>query len=155
LIGAQDGAGSIVADDGKRPRPIPIARGRVDWLGDGTLHVAAGPGAFGRALLVEVRNLVKPAGLGRTLGDRVLLQNELVAVYEEILAPSELRPMHHHGPRFVLSVTDIDLMTTLPSGEKRPAKRDAGYVSWTPAVVTHDVLNIAKQPFWCVCVEGA
>jgi hypothetical protein len=28
-------------------------------------------------------------------------------------------------------------------------------VYWNAAVVTHEVLNVAAEPFWCVCVEHA
>jgi hypothetical protein len=46
-----------MAEGNGKPRFFPIARGRVDWLGDGRIEVRQGPGSFGRALLVEVRAL--------------------------------------------------------------------------------------------------
>src|SRR5688500_7183986 len=70
-IGMDDGTGYAVAVNGGVPRYLPIARGRVDWLGGGQLEVHAGRGAFGRAVLVEVRALPS-ASVARTFGDRVL-----------------------------------------------------------------------------------
>jgi oxalate decarboxylase/phosphoglucose isomerase-like protein (cupin superfamily) len=32
-------------------------------------------------------------------------------------------------------------------------KREAGAVTWIAKVVTHEVLNIGAEPFWCVVVE--
>ena len=42
LIGMEDGTGFAVAANGGTPRFLPMARGRVDWLGDGQLEVHAG-----------------------------------------------------------------------------------------------------------------
>ena len=60
LVGIEDGAGVVRVDGAGGPRFVPIARGRVDWLGAGRLEVRQGNGGFGRALLVEVRALPHP-----------------------------------------------------------------------------------------------
>jgi hypothetical protein len=153
LVGVEDGSGALVQEDGTRPRFLPIARGRVDWLGRGQLDVKQGRGAFGRALLVEVRKLPRAEDLPRIFGDRVLDERDGVCVYEEIIGPSQVRAMHHHGPRLVICLSDIDLRNTLPGGETLEVKRKAGAVTWNAAVVTHEVLNVAPEPFWCICIE--
>ncbi len=153
LVGMEDGTGYAAAHDGASRRYLPIARGRVDWLGRGTLEVHAGRGAFGRAVLVEVRALPDPGGVPRTFGDRTIFQTDGVCVYEEIIGPSHVRRLHNHGPRLVLCLSDIDLRNTLPGGERIEVRRQAGAVTWNGGVVTHEVLNVAPEPFWCICVE--
>jgi len=153
LIGMEDGTGFAVSANGGTPRFLPMARGRVDWLGDGQLEVHAGHAGFGRAILVEVRTLPDPKGVARTYGDRVLHRGDGVSIYEELIGPSSVRRMHNHGPRLVLCLSDIDLRNTLPGGDKIEVKRAAGAVTWNAAVVTHEVLNVGPEPFWCVCVE--
>jgi len=154
LIGMEDGTGYAVSAGQGAPRYLPIARGRVDPVGAGQLEVHGGPGAFGRAILVDVKSLPE-AGVSRTFGDRVLHKEGHICVYEEVIGPSQVRRMHNHGPRLVLCLSDIDLRNTLPDGNKLEVKRKAGAVTWNAAVVTHEVLNVAAEPFWCVCVEHA
>ena len=153
LVGMDDGTGYAVAVNGGTPRYLPIARGRVDWLGRGQLEAHGGHAAFGRAVLVEVRALPEAQGVARTFGDRVLHQADGLCVYEEVIGPANVRRMHNHGPRLVLCLSDIDLRNTLPGGEKLEVKRKAGAVTWNAAVVTHEVLNVGPEPFWCVCFE--
>ena len=154
LIGMEDGGGYAVAAGQDASRFLPIARGRVDGLGAGQLEVHAGTGTLGRAILVDVKRLPE-AGVSRTFGDRVLYKDSDICVYEELIGPSQVRRMHNHGARLVVCLSDIDLRNTLPDGNKIEVKRKAGAVTWNAAVVTHEVLNVAAEPFWCVCVEHA
>ena len=153
LIGIEDGTGVVRVESEGQPRFIPIARGRVDWLGAGRLEVRQGHGVFGRALLVEVRALPPAKGIARTFGDRVLLARDGICVYEEVIGPAQDRLMHNHGPRLVICLSFLNTRNTLPGGEKFEVKREAGSVTWIAKVVTHEVLNIGAEPFWCVVVE--
>ena len=153
LVGIEDGTGVVMVGGDGAPRFVPIARGRVDWLGAGRLEVRQGHGFFGRALLVEVRALPLPEGVPRTFGDRVLLDKDGICVYEEVIGPAQARLMHNHGPRLVICLTSLNTRNTLPGGEKFEVKREAGSVTWIAKVVTHEVLNIGAEPFWCVVVE--
>jgi hypothetical protein len=153
VVGIEDGTGVVMVEDGGAPRFVPIARGRVDWLGNGRIEVRQGHGFFGRALLVEVRALPHPEGIARTFGDQVLLARDGICVYEEVIGPSQARVMHNHGPRLVICLSSLNTRNTLPSGEKFEVKREAGSVTWIAKVVTHEVLNIGAEPFWCVVVE--
>jgi hypothetical protein len=153
FVGMEDGTGLVMVEGGASPRYVPIARGRVDWLGDGCLEVRAGNGFFGRALLAEVRALPPAEGIARTFGDRVLLARDGICVYEEVIGPSQDRLMHNHGPRLVICLSSLNTRNTLPGGEKVEVKREAGSVTWIAKVVTHEVLNIGAEPFWCVVVE--
>ena len=153
LVGIEDGTGVVMVENDGKPRFIPIARGRVDWLGDGRFEVWQGRGLFGRALLVEVRALPPAEGIARTFGDRVLVARDGICVYEEIIGPSQARSMHNHGPRLVICLSSLHTRNTLPGGEKVEMKVEAGFVVWIAEVVTHEVLNIGAEPFWCVVVE--
>jgi hypothetical protein len=153
LVGIEDGTGVVMVESEGQPRFIPIARGRVDWLGAGRLEVRQGHGFFGRALLVEVRALPPAEGIARTFGDRMLLAREDICVYEEVIGPSQARLMHNHGPRLVICLSSLNTRNTLPGGEKAEVKREAGSVTWIAKVVTHEVLNIGEEPFWCVVIE--
>ena len=153
LVGIEDGAGVVRMDGAGGPRFVPIARGRVDWLGAGRLEVRQGNGGFGRALLVEVRALPHPEGVTRVFGDQVLLKRDGICVYEEVIGPGQARLMHNHGPRLVVCLTPLNTRNVLPGGEKFEVKREAGAVTWIAKVVTHEVLNIGAEPFWCVVVE--
>jgi hypothetical protein len=153
LIGIEDGTGVVEVSAADGVRFVPIARGRVEWLGDGQLAVRQGHGAFGRAVLVEVRSLPVPAGVVRTFGDRTLLSRDGICVYEEIIGPGQSRLMHNHGPRLVTCMTDLHTRNTLPGNEKVEVKRPAGTVVWNPKPVTHEITNAGDEPFWCVLVE--
>jgi hypothetical protein len=153
LVGIEDGTGSVMVEGDGKPRFFPIARGRVDWLGDGRIEVRQGPGSFGRALLVEVRALPSVEGISRAFGDRVLLARDDICVYEEVIGPSQARLMHNHGPRLVICLSALNTRNTLPSGEKVTVQREAGTVIWNAKVVTHEVMNGGAEPFWCVVVE--
>jgi hypothetical protein len=155
LIGMVDGTGVVKVDADGATRFIPIARGRVEWLGDGQLTVRQGIGAFGRALLVEVRTLPVPEGVVRTFGDRTLLSRDGMCVYEEFTGPSQSRLMHNHGPRLVTCLTDLHTRNTLPGDQKLEVKRPAGTVIWNPKPVTHEITNAGDVPFWCILVEHA
>ncbi len=119
LIGVRDGSGSLRHRRSGEERYFPVARGRVDWLGPGELVAMGGSEPFGEALLVEVRSLPGAPGVSRTFGDKILFQNEMVCVYEEILGPAQVRSMHSHAPRLIIPLTGAHAAQRFPSGETR------------------------------------
>jgi hypothetical protein len=155
LIGVRDGGGSLRRQGSGEDRYYPVARGRVDWLGAGELLALAGPEPFGEALLVEVRSLPEAPGVARTFGDKVLFQNATVCVYEEILGPAQVRPMHSHAPRLIVPLTGAFAAQRFPSGEVREDRFPAGGAHWAPRVMVHEIRNIGTAPFWAIVVEHA
>jgi hypothetical protein len=153
LVGIEDGTGVVMVQGNDKPRFLPIARGRVEWLGDGQIEARQGRGIFGRAVLVEVRALPPAEGIARTFGDRVLLTRNDICVYEEVIGPSQIRTMHNHGPRLVICLSPLHTRNTLPGGGKVEVNREAGHVVWNAKVMTHEVSNAGAEPFWCVVVE--
>lgn len=155
LIGVRDGGGALLHREGSESRYFPVARGRVDWLGAGELRALAGGHPFGEALLVDVRSLPDAPGVSRTFGDRILFRNETVCVYEEILGPAQVRPMHSHAPRLIVPLTGAHAAQRFPSGEAREDRFPAGGAHWAPQVMVHEIRNIGAAPFWAICVERA
>jgi hypothetical protein len=155
LIGVRDGAGALCERRGGEDHYVPVARGRVDWLGDGELRALGGTASFGEALLVDVRALPDAPGVSRTFGDQVLFRNERVCVYEEILGPAQVRPMHSHAPRLIVPLTGAHARQRFPSGETREDRFPAGGAHWAPQVMVHEIRNVGDAPFWAICVERA
>ena len=155
LIGVQDGGGSLLHRGGGEDRYFPIARGRVDWLAAGELHALAGSPRFGEALLVELRSLPNAPGVSRTFGDKILFRSEAVCVYEEVLGPAQVRPMHSHAPRLIIPLTGAHARQRFPSGESREDRFPAGGAHWAPQVMVHEIRNIGDAPVWAICVEHA
>ena len=110
---------------------------------------------FGEALLVEVRSLPDAPGVSRTFGDKILFRSETVCVYEEILGPAQVRPMHSHAPRLIIPLTGAHAAQRFPSGETREDRFPAGGAHWAPQVMVHEIRNIGTAPFWAVVVEHA
>jgi hypothetical protein len=153
LIGVSDGGGSLLHRASGDNRYFPVARGRVDWLGAGELRALAGSPPFGQALLVDVRSLPDAPGVSRTFGDKILFENEMVCVYEEILGPSQVRSMHSHAPRLIVPLTPAHVAQRFPSGEAREDRFPAGGVHWAPHVMIHEIRNVGVAPFWAIVVE--
>ena len=153
LIGVRDGEGSLLHRQRDEGRYLPVARGRVDWLGAGELLPQAGSQPFGEAMLVEVRSLPDAPGVTRTFGDQVLFRNDTVCVYEEILGPAQVRWMHSHAPRLILPLTAAHAVQRLPSGEAREDRFPAGGVHWAPQVMVHEIRNVGSAPFWAIVIE--
>jgi hypothetical protein len=154
LIGVRDGGGWLRHRGRDENRSLPVARGRVDWLGDGELLIPARPSQpFGEALVVEVRSLPDAPGVARTFGDRMLFENETVRVYEEILGPTQVRRMHNHAPRLIIPLTGAHAVQRFPSGEPREDRFPAGGAHWAAQVMTHEIENVGAAPFWAICVE--
>jgi hypothetical protein len=155
LIGVRDGGGSLRHRRHDEDCYFPVARGRVDWLGAGELLAMAGSEPFGEILLVELRSLPDAPGVTRTFGDKMLFQNGTVCVYEEILGPGQVRPMHSHAPRLIIPLTGAHVAQRFPNGERREDRFPAGGAHWAPRVMVHEIRNIGAAPFWAICVEHA
>jgi hypothetical protein len=153
LIGITEGTGMFTHKSGSLVRHLPAARGRSDWLEPGTLQVGTSNGSFGRSMLVEIRKLPAPPDLQRTFGDGIVFANSTVCVYEELLGPDEVRPMHHHAPRFVVALTDVSIHHKFGNGQEKDATNVPGGTAWIPTPTTHEVRNTGKRPFWAICVE--
>ena len=155
LVGVRDGGGSVCHHQGGEDRYFPAARGRVDWLPAGELRALPASPPFGEVMLVELRSLPNAPGVSRTFGDKMLFQTAAVCVYEEVLGPGQVRPMHSHAPRLIIPLSGAHARQRFPSGESREDRFPAGGAHWVPQVMVHEIRNIGDAPFWAICVEHA
>jgi hypothetical protein len=153
LVGVRDGTGSLFHRGDGVEQYFPVARGRVDWLEGGEVSAQLAGHGFGEALLVEPRTLPAAPGVARTFGDRTLFRNDRVCVYEEILGPGHVRPMHSHAPRLIIPLTGAHAAQRFPSGDSREDRFPSGGAHWAPQVMVHEIRNIGTAPFWAICVE--
>src|SRR5262249_34813351 len=135
LVGVRDGGGAVCHHQGGEDRYFPVARGRVDWLPAGELRALPASPPFGEAMLVELRSLPNAPGVARTFGDKMLFQTAAVCVYEEVLGPSQVRPMHSHAPRLIIPLSGAHARQRFPSGESREDRFPAGGAHWAPQVM--------------------
>jgi hypothetical protein len=155
LVGVRDGGGALHYQGIEEAAYFPLARGRVDWLPPGELSAEASTSPFGEALLVELRSLPDAPGVTRTFGDKTLFRNERVCVYEEILGPGQVRPMHSHAPRLIIPLMGAHAAQRFLDGASREDRFPAGGAHWAPGVMVHEIRNIGTAPFWAICVERA
>jgi hypothetical protein len=155
LVGVQDGGGSVCHRQGGEDRYFPVARGRVDWLPAGELSALPASAPFGEVMLVELRSLPNAPGVSRTFGDKMLFRTDAFCVYEEVLGPGQVRPMHSHAPRLIIPLSGAHARQRFPSGESREDRFPAGGAHWAPQVMVHEIRNIGDAPFWAICVEHA
>lgn len=155
LVGVRDGGGSVCHRQGGEDRYFPVARGRVDWLPAGELSALPASAPFGEVMLVELRSLPNAPGVSRTFGDKMLFRTDAFCVYEEVLGPGQVRPMHSHAPRLIIPLSGAHARQRFPSGESREDRFPAGGAHWAPQVMVHEIRNIGDAPFWAICVEHA
>jgi hypothetical protein len=153
LVGVQDGGGALRHREGSVDRYFPVARGRVDWLPAGELSALPASPRFGEVMLVELRSLPNAPGVSRTFGDKMLFLGDAVCVYEEVLGPGQVRPMHSHAPRLIIPLSGAHARQRFPSGESREDRFPAGGAHWAPQVMVHEISNIGDAPFWAICLE--
>jgi len=153
LIGVRDGGGALLHRSNDETRYFPVARGRADWLGAGELLALAGGGRSARPCSWTCGRCRTRPGCRGPLGDKLLFENETVCVYEEILGPSQVRPMHSHAPRLIVPLTGAHVAQRFPSGEAREDRFPAGGAHWAPNVMVHEIRNIGAAPFWAIVVE--
>src|SRR5262249_5765314 len=107
------------------------------------------------AMRVELRSLPTAPGVSRTSGYKFLFQTAAVCVYEEVLGPSQVRPMHSHAPRLIIPLSGAHARQRFPSGESRDDRFPAGAAHWAPQVMIHEIQNIGRAPCWAISVEHA
>jgi beta-alanine degradation protein BauB len=88
------------------------------------------------------------------VGYRIILENDLVRVWQVMLGPGETQALHHHEhPYLVIAVEGaINLVETV-DGQLRDAPEPTGSVVFRPAGDTHTLTNVGETRYVARVVE--
>lgn len=92
------------------------------------------------------------ASLGLALLLKTLFENDKVRAVRFVLGPRERSPIHPHGDRVTVVLTDGKTRVTLPDGRSEEVVRKAGEVVWRTAA-EHAVENLLDSPYETVSIE--
>jgi hypothetical protein len=120
-------------------------------------HAVANAGARFETLEIELKpGAPPPAGTAEPgpprRGAALEAESDLVRVYRARLGPRERVPLHGHGPRVLIALTDFRVRLTDPQGKTAEAKASAGQAFWREAG-QHAEENLADAPGEAVTVE--
>ncbi|WP_027346184.1 cupin domain-containing protein [Hamadaea tsunoensis] len=88
------------------------------------------------------------------VGYRVILENELVRVWQVALEPGQTQALHHHEhPYLVIAIEGaINVVETL-DGQRRDAPEPTGSVVFRPPGDTHTLTNVGETRYVSRIVE--
>jgi quercetin dioxygenase-like cupin family protein len=88
------------------------------------------------------------------VGYRIILENDLVRVWQVALQPGETQPLHHHEhPYLVIAISGaINLVETV-DGQLRDAAEPTGSVIFRPPGDTHTLTNVGETQYVARIVE--
>ena len=83
---------------------------------------------------------------------KLVFENRFVRVLEVHVPPGKTEPLHQHGRRVVVYLSDFNTRVTEQNGKTQDALRKAGSVRWSEPIV-HQVLNIGKTEGHVISIE--
>jgi hypothetical protein len=83
---------------------------------------------------------------------KLVFENAFVRVLETRVPPGKTEPMHRHGRRVVVYLSDFHTRTTEQGGKPQDNLRKAGLTRWSEPLV-HTVQNIGKTEGHVISVE--
>jgi hypothetical protein len=83
---------------------------------------------------------------------KLVFENAFVRVLEVHVPPGKTEPMHSHGRRVVVYLSDFHTRTTERGGRPQDTLRKKGLVRWSDPLV-HTVENIGKTEGHVISVE--
>ena len=83
---------------------------------------------------------------------KLVFENTFVRVLETRVPPGKTEPMHRHGKRVVVYLSDFHTRTTEQGGKPQDNLRKAGLTRWSEPLV-HTVQNIGKTEGHVISVE--
>ncbi len=83
---------------------------------------------------------------------KLVFENQFVRVVETRVAPGKIEPLHQHGRRVVVYLSDFHTRTTERGGQPQEHIRKFGLVRWSEPIV-HQVENIGKTEGHVISVE--
>ena len=83
---------------------------------------------------------------------KLLFENRFVRVLEVHVPPGKTEPMHQHGNRVVVYLSDFNTRTTVRGGQPQDNMRKSGSVRWSDPVI-HRIENIGKTEGHVISIE--
>lgn len=83
---------------------------------------------------------------------KLVFENRFVRVLEVHVPPGKTEPLHQHGRRVVVYLSDYNTRVTEKGGQPVDTLRKAGLVRWSEPVI-HQVENIGKTEGHVISVE--
>jgi hypothetical protein len=83
---------------------------------------------------------------------KLVFENRFVRVLEVHVPPGKTEPLHQHGRRVVVYLSDFNTRVTEKGGQPVDTLRKAGHVRWSEPVI-HQVENIGKTEGHVISVE--
>jgi hypothetical protein len=83
---------------------------------------------------------------------KLLFENRFVRVLEVHVPPGKTEPMHQHGNRVVVYLSDFNTRTTVRGGQPQDNMRKSGSVRWSDPVI-HQIENIGKTEGHVISIE--
>ena len=88
------------------------------------------------------------------VGQRILLENEYVRVWQVSLAPGQSQQLHRHDhPYLVVAVSGAMNMVETLDGQRIDAPEPTGSVVFRDGGATHTLTNIGETPYVARLVE--
>lgn len=83
---------------------------------------------------------------------KLLFENRFVRVLEVHVPPGKTEPMHQHGNRVVVYLSDFNTRSTERGGQPQEHLRKSGLVRWSDPII-HQVENIGRTEGHVISVE--
>jgi beta-alanine degradation protein BauB len=83
---------------------------------------------------------------------KLLFENRFVRVLEVHVPPGKMEPMHQHGNRIVVYLSDFHTRSTERGGQPQDNMRKSGLVRWSDPVI-HQIENIGKTEGHVISIE--
>jgi mannose-6-phosphate isomerase-like protein (cupin superfamily) len=124
-----------------------MIKGKIAIFGAGLLVGAAG--------ILGINNLIAGVKVAEKNSSKIVLENDRVRVKEATFAPGDRQPgMHKHDlPHVGVVIDGGTLKFNYPDGKTETLDLKRGGAGYRGANVTHEAVNMGKQPIRVIEVE--
>jgi mannose-6-phosphate isomerase-like protein (cupin superfamily) len=124
-----------------------MIKGKIAIFGAGLLVGAAG--------ILGINNLIAGVKVAEKNSSKIVLENDRVRVKEAIFVPGDRKPgMHTHDvPHVGVVIDGGTLRFNYPDGKTETLELKRGGAGYREANVTHEAVNMGRQPIRVIEVE--
>ena len=102
--------------------------------------------------IAAARSIAAPQTLAHPDTQKLIMENQLVRVFEIRVAPGVAEPMHSHGRGLTIALSDYDNETRTPDGRVNHGHSKFGDVRWAEPV-THEAKNVGATEQHVIRIE--